>query len=131
MKEQDSNSSSCKPKEPLPDRKTPCEVTFFLGDQTFRGTSIHFSDHGMLVQCKDPAPLNAKVRLVLQFPGFKNTLELNGEVVWTNIHGAGDSLAPKGMGVKFSNIERDLERLMAELATQYESFGSVYSCYYT
>jgi Tfp pilus assembly protein PilZ len=120
-----------KHKEVAPDRKTPCEATFFMGDQQFKGTSMHFSDRGILVQCKDPAPLNSKGRLQLQFPGFKNTVELNAEVVWTNIHGPGDSLAPKGMGLRFTNIEREMERLMSELAEQYESLGSVYSCYYT
>ncbi len=128
MKEQESDN---KQKEAVAERKTPCEVTFFLGDRSFKGNSMHFSDRGILVQCKDPAPLNSKVRMVLLFPGFKNPLELSGEVVWTNIHGPGDSLAPKGMGVKFTNIEREMERLMAELAGQYEAFGSVYACYYT
>ncbi|MEN6438396.1 MAG: PilZ domain-containing protein [Syntrophobacter sp.] len=112
-------------------RKPPCEVTFHVGDQPFTGTSIHFSERGILVMSKTPAPLNAKLKLILQFPGFKNALELKGEVVWSNIYGAGDSLSPKGMGVKFMNVERDMERLLAELATQYECAGSVYSCYYT
>ncbi|MEM5789094.1 MAG: PilZ domain-containing protein [Syntrophobacteraceae bacterium] len=115
----------------VPGRKSPCDVTCRLGDQTYTGTSIHFSERGILVMCKTPAPLNSKVKLVLQFPGLRNQLEANGEVVWSNIHGAGDSLSPKGMGVKFLNLERDMERLLAELAGHYECAGSVYACYYT
>ena len=92
---------------------------------------MHFSERGMLVICKNPAPLNAKGKMTLRFPGFRNTVELNGEVVWTNIYGPGDSLSPKGMGIKFINIDRDMERLLTELAEQYESLGSIYACYYT
>lgn len=113
------------------DRKSPCDVTFYLGEETFKGISTQFSERGILILCKNPAPLNSKVRLSLAFPGIRNVIELNGEVVWTNIYGAGDSLSPKGMGVKFMNIEREMERLIAELAGHYECQGSVYACYYS
>ena len=102
-----------------------------VGDRIFKGTSMHFSEKGMLVLCKNPAPLNAKGKLMLRFPGLRTTIELNGEVVWTNIYGSGDSLSPKGMGIRYINIDRELERLLSDLAEQYESVGSIYSCYYT
>lgn len=92
---------------------------------------MHFSERGMMVMTKNPAPLNARGKLVLRFPGFKNLIELQGEVVWTNIYSPGDSLSPKGMGIKYVNAERDTERLLTELATQYESLTSIYGCYYT
>ena len=69
--------------------------------------------------------------MTLRFPGLKHEIELNGEVVWTNIYGSGDSLSPKGMGIKYINADRDIERLLAELAEQYESLGSIYTCYYS
>lgn len=113
------------------EKPAPCRVTFFDEDRTGQGSSLHFNERGILVTCTDPVALNKKVKLVLLFPGFKNPLELQGEVVWTNIHGANDPLSPRGMGIKFLNIERDVERLLAELASQYEAFGSIYSCFYT
>jgi len=118
-------------REVIIDRKRPCEVTFEVGERLFKGTSMHFSERGMLVICKNPAPLNAKGKLTLRFPGFRNTIELNGEVVWTNLYGSGDSLSPKGMGIKYINADRDLERMLTELAVQYESVGNIYACYYT
>ena len=118
-------------REVISDRKRPCEVTFEVGERTFKGTSMHFNERGMLVLCKTPPPLNAKGKLTLRFPGLKNAIELNGEVIWTNIYGSGDSLSPKGMGIKYINAERETERLLADLAEQYESLGSIYSCYYT
>ncbi len=111
--------------------KSPCDVTFIIDEQEFKGISTQFSERGILILCKNPAPLNAKVKLALNFPGIRNAVELIGEVVWTNIYGSGDSLSPKGMGVKFLNMEREQERLLAEIAGHYECQGSVYSCYYT
>ncbi|MDR3567164.1 MAG: PilZ domain-containing protein [Syntrophobacteraceae bacterium] len=118
-------------REVVHDRKLPCQVVFASGENTFSGASTHFNEKGMLVMCKNPAPLNSKGKVTLGFPGLKNPVELNAEVVWTNIHGTGDSLSPRGMGIRFGNVERDTERLLAELSTQYESLGSIYSCYYT
>jgi len=114
-----------------PEKKQPCLVTYFMGDQLRRGTSMHFNERGILVVCQEPAPLNAKLRLVLQFPGMRNPVEVYGEVVWANIHGPSDALTPRGMGVKFVNAERDTERLLAELAEQYPVIGVSYSCYYS
>jgi hypothetical protein len=118
-------------KEVTTDRKRPCEVTFEVGESIFQGTSMHFNEKGMLVLCKAPAPLNAKGKLTLRFPSLNNAIELNGEVVWTNIYGAGDSFSPKGMGIRYINADRDVERLLGELAEQYESLGSIYTCYYS
>ncbi|MCL5405525.1 MAG: PilZ domain-containing protein [Deltaproteobacteria bacterium] len=118
-------------KEVIVDRKLPCKVTFESGEKTFSGTSTHFNERGMLVMCKNPAPLNAKGKITLLFPGFNNSVELNGEVVWTNIYGAGDALCPRGMGIKFVGVDRETERMLAELSAQYESLGSIYACYYT
>jgi len=113
------------------DRKLPCEVTFIVGEKTFKGTSMHFNGKGMLVMCKHPAPLNSKGEMTLRFPGLDSPVELTGEVVWTNIYGVGDSFSPKGMGIKFVNIDRETEKLLSELAAQYESLGSIYASYYT
>jgi hypothetical protein len=109
----------------------PCQVTFISDEGTGRGTSLHFNERGMLVSCERPLKLNTKVRMTLLFPGFRNPLEMNGEVVWTNIYGPNEALSPRAMGVKFVNLERDTERLLAELAAQYDVLSSAYSCFYT
>jgi len=109
----------------------PCQVTFIVGDQVFSGTSVDFSGVGMLVLCEQPVQLYTKLKLALKFPGFKNPIKINGEVVWTNIHGPADSLSPRGMGVKFLNLDREVERLLDDFANNYESFAGAYSFYYT
>jgi len=102
-----------------------------VGDQVFNGTSVHFNEGGMLILCHQPAPLYAKLVLALKCPGFKQALKLTAEVVWTNVHGPADSLSPRGMGVKFLNLDQDTEKVLQEEAAHYESLGDVYSCYYT
>lgn len=118
-------------RENTPEKRPPCLVTYYLEDEVRRGSSIYFSERGILVLCQEPVALNTKLRMVLQFPGLRNPIEVNGEVVWTNIYGPGDSLSPRGMGVKFLNIDRDIERLLGELSGQYLGLGLNYSCYYT
>jgi hypothetical protein len=118
-------------KEKGPEKPPPCQVTFELDGEVFKGSSVHFSERGMLVTCQRPAPLYQKVKLILKFPGVKNPLTVTAEVVWTNIHGPSDSLSPRGMGVKFLNLERDQERLLADLASHYESHGTACGCYFT
>lgn len=118
-------------KEKTTEKLGPCEVSYTSEGQTGRGTSMHFSERGVLIECREPLPLNSKVKVVLQFPGFKNTIELQGEVVWTNIHGPNDTLSPRGMGVKFLSVERDTERLLADMSGKYDATASIYSCYYT
>jgi len=84
----------------------------------------------MLIHCRQPVPLNGKLNVTLMFPGFKNPIEMEAEVVWTNIHGPADTFRPRAMGVKFLNVEGKTERLLAEMAAQYDAYGSIYSCYY-
>lgn len=117
-------------KEAGSDRKPHCQVVFETDGKTFSGTSIHFNERGILVMCKNPARLNAKGKLLLRFQGFNNPVELTGEVVWANIHGAGDSLSPKGMGIKFTGIDRETGRMLSELSA-HDALANVYACYYT
>jgi len=117
-------------REIVVDKRAPCGVTFVAGERTFKGTSMHFTEKGMMMICKNPAPLNARGKITLKFSGLMEPVELSGEVVWTNIHGVGDTLSPKGMGIRFVNIEKEQEKLLSELSAQYESLGSMYACYY-
>ncbi|NSW86322.1 MAG: PilZ domain-containing protein [Syntrophobacteraceae bacterium] len=127
MSEQESRVA----REGVQERRAPCLVTFSFDEKVGRGSSIHFSERGILVLCQEPAPLNARLKLVLQFPGLRNPVEAQGDVVWTNIHGPADSLSPRGMGIKFSQMDRDVERLLAEMSGHYEGSAISYGCYYT
>ncbi|MGC8492908.1 MAG: PilZ domain-containing protein [Syntrophobacteraceae bacterium] len=117
-------------KEAGGERKLHCQVVFETEGKTFSGTSVHFNERGILVMCKNPARLNAKGKLLLRFQGFNNPVELTGEVVWANIYGAGDSLSPRGMGIKFTGVDRETERMLSEFSA-HDALANVYACYYT
>ena len=106
-------------------------MTFFLNDQLAgNGTSVHFNERGMLVRCDKPVLLNKRLKLVLQFPGMEQSLEIPGIVVWTNMHGPSDGFTPRGMGIKFLNLDRKAERILAQISSKYEAHGDIYECYY-
>ncbi len=111
-------------------KKHPCRISFVWDSETRRGTAYHFSEKGILVLCSRPAPLKSKLKLQVLIPGLKHVLNLEGEVVWTNVHGHADSASPRGMGVKFTNLEADQERLLLDAADRCGSSRSPYRCYY-
>lgn len=116
----------------MQEKSLSCQVTFFLEEQQAgQGTSSDFSERGMLVRCDKPASLNKRIKLQLRFPTIEEVIEIQGIVVWTNIHGPADAFTPRGMGVKFVSLDRAAERLLAKLATRQESEGSIYKCYYS
>jgi Tfp pilus assembly protein PilZ len=130
-KEDQTSREKTEPKDKADEKKSPCQVTFLIEGRSYSGTSTHFHEKGMLVLCDKPAALNTRLTLVLRFPGIKSAIELQGEVVWTNMYGPNDTFSPRGMGVKYLNADRDMERLLGELSAQYQESGFSYSCYYT
>jgi hypothetical protein len=109
----------------------PCEVTFVWKQETIQGTSSHFSDAGILIQCSQPAPLNSRIKLTLNFPFLKNPIETQGEVVWSNMYGPEEPLLPRGIGVKFVGLDAEKSRLLNELAARYKGQENPFACYYT
>ena len=112
--------------------KSPfCKVGFSVGDKRFTGVSSDFNEVGMLVRCPEPAPLNMRVKLTVEFPGMANPIEVWGEVVWTNQYGTDDAVTPRGMGVRFSEEDLDSVRMISDVAIEREVTNSVYQTYYS
>lgn len=113
------------------DRPKPCQVTFVHESRKGMGRSLHFNEIGMLVLCADPAPLQARLRMSLLFPGLKNPIDVDAEVVWTNSYGVEDAVTPRGMGVKFLELDAATARLLADLGQRYRVYGTQYEIFYT
>ncbi|MEJ5348560.1 MAG: PilZ domain-containing protein [Desulfosoma sp.] len=113
------------------DRPKAVQVTFVHESHKGMGRSIHFNEIGMLVLCQDPAPLQARLRLSLHFPGLKHPIDVEGEVVWTNPYGADDTVTPRGMGVKFLELDPAKARLLADFSERYRVYGNLYEIFYT
>lgn len=114
------------------DRPKPCRVTFVHESRKGLGQSCHFNEIGMLVLCADPAPLQARLRMRLLFPGLENPIDVEAEVVWTNPYGAEDAVTPRGMGVKFVELDAPTARLLADFSQRYSRvYGTQYEIFYT
>jgi Tfp pilus assembly protein PilZ len=113
------------------EKLAPCKVSFSVGDKIHQGSSVHFSELGIFVQCRQPASLNLKLKLLLEFPNLDNPIEVWGEVVWTNMYGPDDAITPRGMGVKFLQEDTDILRTLGEMALLYDNLDKPYQCYYS
>ncbi|WP_448384131.1 PilZ domain-containing protein [Desulfosoma sp.] len=113
------------------DRPKPCQVTFIHESRKGMGRSVHFNEIGMLVLCRDPAPLQARLQLSLHFPGLKNAIDVEGEVVWSNQYGPDDPMTPRGMGVKFTDLDPATARLLADFSLRYRVYGTQYELFYS
>ena len=113
------------------ERPKPCQVAFVYGDKKGIGRSAHFDERGMFIFCKDPAPIETKIKLSLLFSGFQNPIEVEGEVVWSNQYGPDDTVTPRGMGVKFLQLDSSVARVLSELSEQYKIYGEQYEIYYS
>ena len=111
-------------------KKQPCRISFTFGNQVQKGISYHFNEKGILILCAQPAPLKTRIKFQMRVPEMQALLKLEGDVVWSNIHGHADSTSPRGMGVKFFNLDTDQERLLVEAADHYSSGRSAYGCYF-
>ena len=112
-------------------RPLPARVTCISGKQLVRGTTAHFDDVGMLIMCRNPLPVNLKVSLKIQFPDLKEPLEIEATVVWSNAYGPDDTITPRGMAVKYDNLDSETAKILANFSLRYEVYGDQYRCYYT
>jgi Tfp pilus assembly protein PilZ len=62
------------------------------------------SHGGAFVVCNRPLPLNSRLVITL-FPADQEPLDLNAEVVWSNVNVPADKVINRGMGIRF--IEND------------------------
>ncbi|SMC27587.1 PilZ domain-containing protein [Desulfacinum hydrothermale DSM 13146] len=112
-------------------RPKPCQVAFVYGEKKGMGKSVHFNERGMLVLCAEPAPIQTRIRLSLNFPGLRNPIEVEGEVVWSNLYGTDDTTTPRGMGIKFTQLDPSIARVLGDLSLQYRGYGTQYEIFYT
>ncbi|MBI5561445.1 MAG: PilZ domain-containing protein [Deltaproteobacteria bacterium] len=82
------------------------DVIYDGGLRSYFATAL--SDQGLFLRTTEPLPVGTLVRLRLELPAQK-PLELAGEVIYQAKHSR-DEFKEPGMGVKFSDIDKDLQR---------------------
>ena len=86
------------------------------------GETLNCSTLSAFISCSNPLKLNEVFDLTIDAPNRR--LSVNAEVVWSNIHGRDDEITPRGMGVRFLNIENEDQEFIAKLIAE-QSLGEV------
>ena len=100
--------------------KWPVIVQHSNGDM--EGETLNFSTLSAFISCSKPLKLNEVFDMTIDAPNRR--LSVNAEVVWSNIHGRDDEITPRGMGVRFLDIEDEDQQFIAKVIAD-KSLGEV------
>ena len=68
---------------------------------------------GAFVVCAHPLPLSERFHITVDLPG-RGPLELQAEVVWSNIHVPADRVINRGMGIRFIANTEEKRKILSE-----------------
>jgi hypothetical protein len=100
--------------------KWPVIVQHAEGDM--EGETLNFSTLSAFISCSKPLKLNEVFDMTIDAPNRR--LSVNAEVIWSNIHGRDDEITPRGMGVRFLNIDNEDQQFIAKVIAD-QSLGEV------
>ena len=100
--------------------KVEIPVIFSANGQKGQGKARDISGKYTLIVCQRPLKLNTMLRLRLSGGPLKNPIEAEGEVVWTNQYGPDDEITPRGMRVKFTQIDDNDRQVLDTLSSDLE-----------
>ncbi|MEJ2364086.1 MAG: PilZ domain-containing protein [Deltaproteobacteria bacterium] len=89
-----------------------------VGSRVIHGEAKNISPFGAFIRCRKPLNLNEIFDMVVDTPG--KSLNIQAEVVWSNIYGPDDTITPRGMGVRFVKISSEDRKLIEKELGQYE-----------
>lgn len=94
------------------------DLTMSADHQFFTGFTENISAGGLFVATQDLQPVGSTFRLAFVLPGADHLFDLEVEVRWIRQSDMGAGL-PAGMGVRFTSISSNEERLIDDyIATQ-------------
>ena len=89
-----------------------------VGGRVIHGEAKNISPFGAFIRCRKPLNLNEIFDMVVDTP--EKSLNIQAEVVWSNIYGPDDNITPRGMGVRFVKISTEDRKLIEKELGQYE-----------
>ena len=81
---------------------------------SMEGVTQNVSPSGVFVRCKNPPRPNEVLDMSIRIPDAERPLTAEAEVVWSNMYGPDDEITPRGMGVRFLNIENEDQQCIAK-----------------
>ena len=93
-------------------------ISAHVGSRIIHGEAKDISPFGAFIRCRKPLSLNEIFDMVVDTPA--KSLNIQAEVVWSNIYGPDDSITPRGMGVRFVKISSEDRKVIEKEVGQYE-----------
>lgn len=94
-------------------------VSVQLSGVVAEGVTRDISEGGAYVCCADPLGPKEVLDMVINAPG--KPLNVKAEVVWSSMAGLDDQITPRGMGVRFLNIDSEDRRIIARAVAEHLS----------
>ena len=94
--------------------KVKWPITIYTKKGPVRGESRNITSAGIFIHCKEELRLNEVCRMRIR-PPQKQSVDVEGELIWTNLDGL-DSKGPySGMGFSFVKCSEDDQRRLDEV----------------
>jgi len=101
--------------------KIRCPVTIKNGHGHTEGVTLYIGENTAFISCSNPLRLNEVVEVTIRVPLLNKPFKTQAEVVWSNIYGPDDKITPRGMVIRYKNLDSGLRnRLLQVIAIKGE-----------
>ena len=83
------------------------------------GITLNLSTNQTYIRCAKPLRLNEVFDMILHVPNSDDSVEVQVEVVLSNIYGPDDEISPRGMIVRFLDLADEDRRIIAKAIFKY------------
>lgn len=98
-----------------PKAKIRCPVTMKNGQGPMEGVTLYIGENTAFIQCLNPLRLNEVVDVTIEVPLLNKPLITEAEVVWTNIYGPDDKITPRGMVVRYKDLDSGVRNRLLQV----------------
>jgi c-di-GMP-binding flagellar brake protein YcgR len=92
-------------------------VSVQLSGAVTEGVTKDISEGGAYVCCANPLGPKEVLDMIINAPD--KALNVKAEVVWSSMSGLDDEITPRGMGVRFLDIDNEDKRIIAEAVAEH------------
>lgn len=94
--------------------KLKWHVSIKANGSSLDGVTVNLSTNGAYIRCVKPLRLNEVFDMTLQVPNSDDCIEVQVEVVLSNMYGPDDEISPRGMIVRFLDLADEDRRIIAK-----------------
>jgi Tfp pilus assembly protein PilZ len=83
------------------------------------GVTTNVSTSGAYISCQEPSQVEGKLRVTIEVPHRRRSLNIVARVVWHTVTTPNESTSGFGIGVKFANISAEDRQLLKNLLAKH------------